>query len=199
MKQKLDNLNHLVVILGTITFFLMASGNGAIVNASEKYGILGKKVPELELNTWIDGDGNKSSSLKLEDFQGKVIYMYFFQAWCPGCHSHGFPTLKALTKQFEANPDVVFLAVQTTFEGYLFNTEDKLKENQDKYDLRIPMAHDEGNKNSRRLPKTMQNFRSGGTPWTVIIDPDGTIAYNQFHIKKQQASELILKLLGKRA
>jgi len=198
MKQKLGNLKHLAIMMGTIIFFLMSAGNGAIANTSEKYGILGKKAPELDLNTWIDGDGNQSSSLKLEDFQGKVIYMYFFQAWCPGCHSHGFPTLKALTKQFEANPDVVFLAVQTTFEGFLFNTEDKLKENQDKYDLRIPMAHDEGDKNSRSLPKTMRNFRSGGTPWTVIIDPGGTIAYNRFHIKKQQASELIIKLLGKR-
>ncbi len=198
MKQKAEKIKHLIIILGAITIFLMVAGNSAIANAAGRYGILGQTAPELNLNTWIDGNGNTSSSLKLGDYQGKVIYMYFFQAWCPGCHAHGFPTLKALTKEFEANPDVVFLAVQTTFEGFSINTEDKLKENQDKYDLRIPMAHDQGNTNSRRLPKTMSNYRSGGTPWTVIIDPDGTIAYNEFHIQKQHASDLILELLEKR-
>ena len=36
----------------------------------------------------------------MADFRGKVVYLYFFQSWCPGCHRHGFPTLQAMSKHF---------------------------------------------------------------------------------------------------
>ena len=50
-------------------------------SASTQYGILGQKAPELELNTWIDEDGKPMDPIKLRDYQGKVIYLYFFQDW----------------------------------------------------------------------------------------------------------------------
>lgn len=62
-----------------------------------------------------------------------------FQDWCPDCQSRGFPTLKKLTKAFGKNDSVKFLAVQTVFEGHDFNTEDKLRKNQLKFGLKIPM------------------------------------------------------------
>jgi len=163
--------------------------------AADKYGILGEKAPELNLDTWIDGDGLKKKTLRLKDLRGKVIYMYFFQDWCPGCHSHGFPTLKALSQKFKSNPDVFFIAVQTTFEGFSINTQDKLIANQKKYDINIPMAHDAGNRKNRALPKTMIRYRSGGTPWTVIIDPEGIVVYNQFHITQKKAVATIQELI----
>jgi peroxiredoxin len=177
------------------SFILLSSGIHSPAFASDKYGILGQKAPELNLNTWIDGNGKKIKPLKLEQLKGRVIYMYFFQDWCPGCKSHGFPTIKELTKQFKSNPDVAFIAVQTVFEGFSFNTEDKLRESQIKYDIQIPMAHDAGNNDRRRTPQTMINYRSGGTPWTVIIDPGGTIVYNDFHIEVKQAITMIRQLI----
>jgi hypothetical protein len=42
----------------------------------------------------------------------------------------------------------------------------------------------------------MRSYRSGGTPWTVIIDPDGWVAYNHFHIEAESAAALIEKLLS---
>jgi hypothetical protein len=93
-----------------------------------------------------------------------------------------------------SNSDVAFLAVQTVFEGAAFNTEDKLRENQIKYDLAIPMAHDAANQQGGRLPETMINYRSGGTPWTMIIDKEGSIVYNNFHIKVKQAITMIQQL-----
>ncbi len=59
------------------------------------------------------------------------------------------------------------------------------------------MAHDAVGSGSDRIPKTMRSCRSGGTPWTVTIDPGGTVVYNQFHIKVKQAAALIQKLLEK--
>ena len=49
--------------------------------ANSQYGILGRQAPELELNTWIDGNGKPMDPVKLSDYRGKVIYLYFFQDW----------------------------------------------------------------------------------------------------------------------
>ena len=49
--------------------------------AARTYGILGRQAPELNLNTWINGDGIPIDSIKLGDCRGKVIYLYFFQSW----------------------------------------------------------------------------------------------------------------------
>ena len=49
--------------------------------ANSQYGILGRQAPELELNTWIDGNGKPMDPVKLRDYRGQVIYLYFFQDW----------------------------------------------------------------------------------------------------------------------
>lgn len=107
----------------------------------------------------------------------------------------GFPTLKKLTAAFKGNDQVVFLAVQTVFEGYRVNTRDKLRSNQLRYGLEIPMAHAPGNPVTRESPAVMQAYRSGGTPWKVIIGPAGEVVFNDFHIPVDQAIILIRQLL----
>ena len=89
------------------------------------------------------------------------------------------------------------MGIQTVFEGYSTNTKDKLRKNQLKYDLKIPMAHASGNPQTHRIPEIMRKYRSGGTPWTVIIDPEGRVVYNQFHIDANPAAELIKVMLSK--
>jgi hypothetical protein len=49
--------------------------------AAKTYGILSRQAPELNLNTWINGDGKPIESIKLGACRGKVIYLYFFQSW----------------------------------------------------------------------------------------------------------------------
>ena len=56
-----------------------------------------------------------------------------------GCHSRGFPTLKKVQQHFENEEDVVFVVVQTVFEGHHTNTFDKLRKTQLEYDLKIPL------------------------------------------------------------
>ena len=88
------------------------------------------------------------------------------------------------------------MAVQTVFEGYGFNSDAKLRKNQQKWELKIPMAHAPGNQQTHELPQIMKDYRSGGTPWTVIIDRNGTVIYNHFHIEAKQAVVLIEQLLA---
>jgi len=107
----------------------------------------------------------------------------------------GFPTMKKLSDKFKDNDSVVFIAIQTVFEGHGFNTRDKLFVNQKKFNLKVPMVHDAGDPQSNPTPETMKKYRSGGTPWTVIIDPAGKVVYNHFHIKVDQAVSLINSLL----
>ena len=50
-------------------------------SADSGLGILGRHAPELNLSTWIDGNGKKIESVRLSDYRGKVVYLYFFQDW----------------------------------------------------------------------------------------------------------------------
>jgi len=81
------------------------------------------------------------------------------------------------------------------FEGYGFNSEAKLRKNQQKWDLKIPMAHAPGNQQAHEVPHIMRDYRSGGTPWAVIINQSGTVIYNHFHIEAEQAVVLIEQLM----
>lgn len=107
----------------------------------------------------------------------------------------GFPTLKKLIEAFKNRDDVVFVGIQTVFEGFRINTAAKLRKNQVKYEVEIPMAHAAGDQQTHNIPEIMRNYRSGGTPWTVIIDPSGKVAFNDFHIDVGPAVALIEKLL----
>lgn len=49
--------------------------------ADSRYGILGLPAPELGLDTWIDGSGRPMGSVRLGDYRGKVVLLYFFQDW----------------------------------------------------------------------------------------------------------------------
>ena len=109
----------------------------------------------------------------------------------------GFPTLQKVSQAFKNENKVKFLAVQTVFEGYGTNSPDKLRKNQLEWGLNIPMAHAAGNPQTHDIPEIMKNYRSGGTPWKVIINPEGRVVYNQFHIQPSQALALIEGMLSK--
>ncbi len=165
----------------------------ATVEANNHQGIAGQQAPELEMNNWIDGNGEAIPPIRINELRGKVIYLYFFQDWCPGCHSRGFPMFKRLYEEFKSDHRVVLLAVQTTFEGHYTNTFDKLRENQLAYGIPVPMAHD-GGTSGQRLPRTMELYRSGGTPWKVVINKQGKVVFNGFHIDPEKAIKAIRDL-----
>lgn len=145
-------------------------------------GLRGELAPELEFDHWIDRDGNPGS-FSVTNLKGKWVFLKFFQNGCPGCHSRGFPTLQAFIERFIDHPDVTIAAIQTAFENYDINSIDAVRELQLRYELPIMMGHDSGESEKNNLPSTMRNYRSGGTPWLVLISPTGIVHYNGFHVE----------------
>ncbi len=104
--------------------------------------------------------------------------------------------MKKAVQNFSGNENVKFIAVQTVFEGRQFNTRDRLVQTQKKFNLNIPMGHNEKPySKDHAIPGTMLKYRSGGTPWTVIIGPDGKVVYNDFNIGPDNATGIINGLL----
>lgn len=154
------------------------------------YGINGHKAKEFEVNHWIDAQGNKTKPIKLCDFEGKFKVVYCFQSWCPGCHSRGLPSLQKMVNALEGKHEVVFLAVQTVFEGFHANTYEKMVETQKQYGLKIPFGHDAGDDGKSRS-NIMTNYRTGGTPWFIFIDKDDNVVFGDFHLNVDKAIEFL--------
>jgi hypothetical protein len=103
--------------------------------------IAGQPAPELAVPYWIDAEGKERPPLTLKELGARHRLLFFYQHWCGGCHSHGFPTLQALV-QDPRTTNVGVAAVQTAFEGAYVNTRDKLPLDQQRYGLRIPFGHE---------------------------------------------------------
>ncbi len=156
--------------------------------ATNGYGIVGQRAPELEVDFWIDQDGNPTS-FSLADNAGKWVFLKCFQSWCPGCHSHGLPAVKKISEALAGNPNIAFAGIQTVFEGRFINTVDKVRKTQLQYNLKMPMGHDPGDDRSR----TMMAYRTGGTPWMILITPNREVIYNDFGINADAAIEFLLR------
>ena len=82
---------HFFLIVAAIWFIQMTENHNFLnpysmvgissVWAASEYGISGKAAPELELDTWIDGEGKTIEPIILRNFHGNVVYLYFFQDW----------------------------------------------------------------------------------------------------------------------
>ena len=149
-------------------------------------GILGKKAPSFNVDTWLQTNGNKH--IDIEDYKGKVLYLYGFQSWCPACHSHGFPTIKKLSQYYKNDNNISFVTIQTTFEGYMVNTQLAAKVIIKKYNLTMPVGH---SKRDEDKPNFMDNYKTGGTPWIILVDKKGIVRFNNFHATPEELIDKI--------
>lgn len=179
-------------IMRTLTLLMMLMLAITVCRASGQRirGIRGQQAPKWEVRQWINLPEDKQS-IDINDYAGKVIYLFCFQSWCPGCHSSGFPALQTLSERYSDDDAVAFVAIQTVFEGFSSNTPKRAWENAKKYKLDFPVGHSGSRDEYSRI---MRTYRTGGTPWTIIIDRDGVVRYNDFHVKPKAAISLINKL-----
>lgn len=177
----------MIPILGATPHLMAAPG--------DKYGIKGRQAPKLQMDYWIDAEG-KLAEFKQRQVEGKWVFLKCFQNWCPGCHEHGFPALKKVADAFHSDKRVEVLAVQTVFEGFGINSKESVRELQLRYELPIMMGHDPGNPKGNRHPRTMREYRTGGTPWMVIVAPNGQVVYNEYHINAEKFIEYLKQQLA---
>ena len=145
-------------------------------------GIVKLPAPPLENIRWINEDGDERTPLTLAELGQGFKILYFFQDWCAGCHAHGFPTFAPLAEELR-DRGVGLAAIQTVFEGSEVNTFDRLRNNQRRYRLRVPFGHAVPDSASAgAVPAIMEAYRSGGTPWFVVIAPDGRVVYDGFRL-----------------
>lgn len=162
---------------------------------SQQLGIQDRPAPPWPVDAWLNLPAG-IDQLNVTEFRGKVVYLFFFQSWCPGCHSHGFPTLREVYERYRGNDEVAFVAIQTTFEGYATNTPERALESVGDYGLEIPVGHTEGKGERAGPPGMMRTYRTGGTPWTVIIDRNGIVRFDGFSIEADSAVRTIEALLA---
>jgi thiol-disulfide isomerase/thioredoxin len=164
---------------------------------AQEPGIVGRKAPQPQSEFWIDANG-QPTQFSIQQQAGKWIHLKFWQSWCPGCHAHGFPALQEFTSAFAKEPRVVTVAIQTVFEGFWSNTAHKVRSTQQRYQLPIIFGHDPASNKSGA--GTMQLYRSGGTPWHVIVNPQGVVVFNGFQINTRAAiSHIKAQLAAKSA
>ena len=163
--------------------------------AEPQRGIVGYQMPPLQAEFWIDGDGNETA-FSMQELENKWVFLKCFQNWCPGCHKYGFPTLKAVYDAFGKDDRVAIMGMQTVFEGHFFNKGSALRELQLRYEVPVIMGHDPGDESSQNRSKNMATYRTGGTPWLVIANPDGIVVFNDFHLDSEKLITYLHKALS---
>ena len=182
-------MKKLLGVLAVCGFVILAK-NQLGAEETLRRGIVGDAAPSWEIQQWAHLPKDHDS-LDVSSFKGKVVYLYCFQSWCPGCHKHGFPALVEVRRYYKDDPLVAFVAVQTTFEGESVNTFENARKTAAKFDLEIPLGQSGGFGQRSAL---MKKYRTGGTPWTIIIDRKGVVRFSDFFIAPKQARTLIDKL-----
>jgi len=157
-------------------------------------GIASLRAPPLRNVRWMDGDGTEIEKLSLEDLGRGYRILFFYQHACPGCHSHGFPTLARLVERL-AGPDVSFAAIQTVFEDFDVNRFERIREDQQRYGLRIPFGH-AAPLPGDQVPRIMTEYRTGGTPWFVGIAPDNQVVFDAFQLDADTLASALRPLIA---
>lgn len=143
-------------------------------------------APELRVPYWIDAQGNETAPLKLADLGTGYKIIFCFKAECPGCHARGFPLMQKVTKGL-AGKGFGFAVIHTAFDDDPRNNQDRIREMQLKYELKIPFGHDP--KVGEAYPTFMNDYRTRGTPFFVAIDPAGQIIFGDFSLDADKLIE----------
>lgn len=154
-------------------------------------GPQGRPAPEWKVALWADGAGNPIPPITLHDSDGQWRIVFCFQSWCPGCHSEGLPTLRRLVDGLADQPGVVFLAVQTVFEGFEANTFEAMQKFRVESGLSIPFGHDPGDATTHHRSNILTHYQTGGTPWFILIGPDNRIVFDDFRLNTDGAIKAI--------
>ena len=118
--------------------------------------LIGRAAPAFSLGLF---DG---STLRLEDFRGKVVFVNFWASWCPPCRTEA-PVLEEAWRKFK-DTGVVFLGVNTQ------DQEQAARAFLEQFSITYPNGRDPGG-------KIAIDYGLWGLPESFFIDGAGRITY----------------------
>lgn len=128
---------------------------------------VGQEAPPLTIARWLDGKPRT-----LADLKGQVVVLDFWGLWCGACRE-SVPHLNELRKPFEGKP-VTFVSIHNA-EKDIDDLAERIEEFRKKTGWEYLAAIDSGTMIEDSATTTAYGVM--GFPLTVIIGPDGKIAY----------------------
>ncbi|MDJ0879718.1 MAG: TlpA disulfide reductase family protein [Halieaceae bacterium] len=152
-------------------------------------------TPDWVVSAWL----NTPEALGPQSFPGRIVVLEAFQMLCPGCVSHGLPTLQRVRDSFKPE-DVAVVGLHTVFEHHAIQGQrEALEAFIHEYRLDFPIGIDR-QRQGQRLPETMAAYELRGTPSFVIFDREGRHRHQHFGIGSDLAlGALIGQLLAEPA
>ncbi len=139
-------------------------------------------TPDWVVSHWL----NTADPLGPHSFPGRIVVMEAFQMLCPGCVSHGLPTLQRVRDSFKPE-DVAVVGLHTVFEHHAAQGHrEALEAFVHEYRLDFPIGVDR-QQEGQRLPATMAAYQLRGTPSFVIFDREGRRRHQHFGVSSDLA------------
>ena len=162
----------LILLISLFSLSLFAQGR----KRGKKVNLVGKNCPQLELEDYM----LQGEKITQADFEGKVVFIEFFQNGCPNCLKVSLPHLEKVYKKYKDDPDCIVLAINTAFEKRKYPSmanEDLTKKLLKSRGWTFPVARDKDEKSVKKFKCTVPGLPivSHGTPLAVIVGPDGKI------------------------
>ena len=95
---------------------------------------------------------------------------------------------RKVEEKFKKAGDVVCFHLQTVWEGQHVNTPEAGERVAKQFGLASPVGYD-AHVDGERRSIFMTQYATGGTPWTVVIDPAGKVVFNA--VTPKDADQLI--------
>jgi thiol-disulfide isomerase/thioredoxin len=154
-------------------------------------------VPRLSTYAAFEGSDRPLTSFTLladnhilhsEDLRGHVVILAFWASWCVQCLEE-LPELQTVDTRFQNNPEVVFLAVDTGWDG---ETIEKGNRRLAQRHLALPNVFDSG--------AAAQTLGVDALPTLVLIDRNGSVklvhhGYDRAEHLEQALSDKVEELL----
>ena len=127
-----------------------------------------------KVEEWLNADPGRLSS-----HLGKIVLIDFFQLWCPACNDFSIPLFQEWEEKFGIRDDVLIISIHTVFEGHEVQTPDRLRQFVAEKGITHPVGID-SYRPGAIVPRTMDLYKTGGTPHVAFIDKDGKLVFSHF-------------------